>query len=136
MIWMNALIGGMMIGLAAAALMWLHGRVAGISGIFSGLLLPRDGEWPWRLAFVSGLLAGGILIRFLRPDWLPEMSGVSLPLLIGGGLLVGIGTRLGSGCTSGHGVCGLARFSKRSLTATITFMAFGFLTVTLLRHVL
>ncbi len=133
--WISPLIGGMLIGFAAAALMWLHGRVAGISGIFAGILQPTEGEWDWRLAFVGGLVVGGLLLVFLEPSRLPDMSQIKPVTLIVGGLLVGIGTRLGSGCTSGHGVCGLARFSPRSLAATMTFMAFGFLTVTLLRHV-
>ncbi|MEE4209331.1 MAG: YeeE/YedE family protein [Parvularcula sp.] len=130
---LSALLGGGMIGLAAVLLMLRHGRIAGISGIVSGALLPPDGERGWRASFVLGLLAPGILLSLLGAA--PEAVFTAGPLLLVlAGLLVGFGTRLGSGCTSGHGVCGLARLSRRSLVAVLVFMAAGFVTVTLLRH--
>ena len=133
--WVNPLIGGVLIGLSAALMMRLHGRIAGISGIVSGLLVYTTGEWKWRLLFVGGLAFGGLLMAIFMPDWLPRESPSTLSLIFGG-LLVGLGTKLGSGCTSGHGVCGLARFSKRSLTAVVVFMVVGFATVFLMRHLL
>ncbi len=134
----SALAGGLLIGLAATALIVFNGRIAGISGIV-GSLLQRDTwatatAWGWRAAFVAGLLAAPWLYQQFAP--LPAMQmPVSPWVIIAAGLLVGFGTRLGSGCTSGHGVCGLSRLSLRSLAATLTFMAAGVLTVTLVRHV-
>jgi uncharacterized membrane protein YedE/YeeE len=134
--WLRALIGGAMIGLAAAALMAFRGRVAGISGIFGGLILDRKpGDIAWRALLIAGLLLGPVLAAALslaRPATLPSHW---MPVIVAG-LLVGFGTRMGNGCTSGHGICGMARFSKRSFAATATFMAFGFLTVFIVRHVL
>ena len=131
----TALIGGAMIGLAAALFILLNGRIAGISGIISGLLKPVAGDWSWRLAFVVGMVAAPLLYTALygAPAIVVEAS---TPVLIAAGLLVGVGTRFGSGCTSGHGVCGLSRMSPRSLVATITFMAAGFITVYVTRHLL
>jgi uncharacterized membrane protein YedE/YeeE len=123
------LIGGVLIGLAAALLLFSIGRIAGISGIVAGVILPEAGEWPWRLVFVIGLLAGGLLVRLWLPEVLVYDLSRSLPILIGAGLLVGVGTRVGGGCTSGHGVCGLGRLSRRSLVAVLTFMAVAALTV-------
>jgi uncharacterized protein len=130
-----ALIGGLMIGAAAALLYWLNGRIAGVSGIFGDLFLERgDGHWPWRAAFLGGLLLGYLLIRTLHP----ELARIHLQVgpfgMIAGGLLVGYGTRMSSGCTSGHGVCGIARISPRSVMATAAFMLAGMFTVALLRH--
>ena len=128
----RALAGGGLIGLAAAWLILLNGRVAGISGMVGQLLSP-GGDKSWRLAFVAGLLLSPWLYRlFAAPPTLA--SGGQAWLLIAAGLLVGFGSRLGSGCTSGHGVCGLARLSPRSLAATLTFMAAGFAVVWLMRH--
>lgn len=131
----TSLAGGALIGMAAGMLMLLNGRIAGISGIVSGLLSPRPQETSWRLAFVVGLMASpavyGLLAR--TPD-LHITAG--WPWLVAAGLLVGIGTRYGSGCTSGHGVCGLSRRSPRSLAATAAFMGAGFLTVFIVRHLL
>lgn len=129
--WAHGLAGGLLIGLAAVALFGLLGRIAGISGILGGVLTPETpAESSWRLAFLAGLLVAGGLAAPV-----PAMTaGTSMPLLIVAGLLVGFGTRLGSGCTSGHGVCGLGRLSWRSLVATLVFMASGVLTVLLLRH--
>lgn len=133
--WLS-LAGGALIGLAAAALFLLPGRILGVSGIVGGLLQPLPGaERNWRFAFVAGLIAAPGLWRLLAP--LPVIRvEASLPMLLLAGLLVGIGTRYGGGCTSGHGVCGLARLSPRSLLATLCFMASGFATVFLVRHVL
>jgi uncharacterized membrane protein YedE/YeeE len=128
-----ALAGGMLIGLAAAMLILLNGRVAGISGILGGLLRPAAGERSWQLAFVAGLLAAPLLWALFAAAPQPRVSGGPLLWLLGG-LLVGLGTRYAAGCTSGHGVCGLARLSPRSLLATLTFMGAGFVTVYVLRH--
>lgn len=129
--WLAGFGGGLLIGLSAALLFWLLGRIAGISGILGGLLTGAGaGDRAWRLCFLAGLLAAGFLIA-PAPVLTP---GISMPLLVVAGLLVGVGTRMSSGCTSGHGVCGLGRLSPRSLAATLTFMAAGFATVWLLRH--
>lgn len=128
--WQLGLAGGLVIGFAAATMFLLQGRIAGISGILGGALLRRQtGDVAWRWAFVGGLVVAGL---FLSPQPVPAVADKAHLLLAG--LLVGIGTRMGSGCTSGHGVCGMARLSPRSIVATMTFMASGFLTVFLLRH--
>jgi len=130
-----SLAGGALIGLAAGGLVLLCGRIAGISGIIGGLLRPRPGEIGWRAAFLAGLLVAPWLWRGVVA--LPAaVIGTPWWMLLPAGLLVGFGTRLGSGCTSGHGVCGLARLSPRSLAAVVSFMAAGFLTVFTVRHVL
>ncbi len=135
----TALAGGALIGLAAAMLALLNGRVAGISGIVAGLLRPAAGDVAWRLAFLAGLfVAAGVVgqLPAMNTEWAWPVAGhssASTGTLVVAGLLVGLGTRFGSGCTSGHGVCGLARFSPRSLVATLSFMAAGFLTVGMLR---
>jgi uncharacterized membrane protein YedE/YeeE len=130
-----ALLGGGIIG-AASALLWiLTGRVAGISGIAGGIVHAAKGDRSWRVLFVLGLFIGGMLMHRLRPDSFGT-AGTSLVLTVGGGLLVGVGTTLGGGCTSGHGVCGISRFSPRSMVATLVFMGFGALSVFLIRHVL
>ena len=128
-----SLAGGMLIGLAAALLILFNGRIAGISGIVGGLLRPRSGDLGWRIAFLAGLIGTPLLY----PLWQalpPVQIDAGPPALIVAGLLVGVGVRYGAGCTSGHGVCGLSRLSPRSLAATCAFMAAGFLTVYLLRH--
>lgn len=130
------LLGGALIGLSASLLLLFNGRVAGISGIAGGLFSPVRGEVGWRLAFVAGLVGGGWVLRAFWPATLGISAVSGSAGLVAAGLLVGFGTRLGSGCTSGHGVCGLARGSERSLVATLTFMAMGMLTVYLARHVL
>jgi uncharacterized membrane protein YedE/YeeE len=122
-------IGGALIGLSAALLMLFNGRIAGISGIFGGLLRPATGEFGWRLAFVLGLVGGGVGLAAALPGYFAVDIARSPLAVIAAGLLVGFGTRLGSGCTSGHGVCGISRFSLRSLVATLTFMATGAVTV-------
>lgn len=131
----SALAGGALIGASASLLLLRTGRIAGISGIVGGLLAPVRGETAWRAWFVGGLLAGGIVLRVLRPASFGG-SVVPLPLVILAGLLVGFGTRLGNGCTSGHGVCGLSRRSGRSLAATMTFMATGVATACVVQHLL
>ncbi|MCC7695506.1 YeeE/YedE family protein [Janthinobacterium sp. EB271-G4-7A] len=128
-----SLAGGMLIGLAAALLILFNGRIAGISGILGGLLRPRSGDLGWRIAFLAGLIGTPLLYQLWQA--LPPLQiDAGTPALIVAGLLVGVGVRYGAGCTSGHGVCGLSRLSPRSLAATIAFMAAGFLTVYLLRH--
>ncbi|MCI2807697.1 YeeE/YedE family protein [Eoetvoesiella caeni] len=130
----TSLVGGLMIGLAAAMFLFFNGRIAGISGIVGGLFRPASGNIAWRLAFIAGMLAAPIIYALARP--LPDVRiDADLPTLIVAGLLVGIGTRYGSGCTSGHGVCGLSRRSPRSLAATLAFMSAGFVTVYIVRHV-
>ncbi len=131
----SALIGGVLIGLAAAMLVLLNGRIAGISGVLGGLLRPVSGDVAWRVAFVLGLV-GSPWVYGLVTAWPVPRIDAGYTALVVAGLLVGVGTRYGSGCTSGHGVCGLSRLSPRSLVATVAFMAAGFLTVFVLRHVL
>lgn len=129
-----SLVGGLMLGVATAILLLGIGRIAGISGIFSSLLKPKRVEM-WQVLFIAGLIVSPLLYRLVKPLPAIEVSA-SIPLLIAAGLLVGFGTRLGSGCTSGHGICGNARLSPRSMAATVTFMLFGILTVYIGRHVL
>ena len=130
----TALLGGVIIGLAAAMLLLLNGRIAGVSGVLGGLLHPNKGDWDWRLAFVLGLIAAPLVYAMVTPLPFSRVSA-SINTLIIAGLLVGVGTRYASGCTSGHGVCGLSRLSVRSLVATLVFMAAGFVTVYVTRHV-
>lgn len=134
-----ALAGGLILGLAAAAFVLLHGRILGISGILGGLLHPRQGkdgkDIAWRVALVLGLLAAPLLYR-LAVGTTEVRIDASWGMVVLAGLLVGVGTRYGSGCTSGHGVCGLSRLSPRSLVATLAFMGAGFATVYLIRHLL
>jgi len=128
------LLGGISIGVAAGLFLVLAGRIAGIRGILGGLLPPKRGDTGWRLSFVLGLVACGAVVHAVMPEAFPTTSLTGTPGLVVAGLLVGVGTRAGSGCTSGHGVCGLARFSRRSFVATGVFMATGVLTVWFLRH--
>ena len=129
----SAAIGGAVIGLAAALLVLVNGRVAGISGIVGGMLRPGADDFAWRLAFVAGLLLAPVVYAMVAA--FPSATiAASYPVLIVAGLLVGIGTRFAGGCTSGHGVCGLSRLSPRSLVATLAFMAAGFVTVFVARH--
>ena len=131
----SALAGGVLIGLAAAMFVLLNGRIAGISGVVGGLLKPAAGDVAWRVAFVAGLIGAPLVYLLVAPLPLPQIDA-GVGALVAAGLLVGVGTRYGSGCTSGHGVCGLARLSPRSLVATATFMGAGFVTVYVLRHLL
>jgi len=132
----SALVGGALIGLGTVLLMLTIGRIAGVSGIAARIVQPERPDWHWPFGLVFGLVGGAALMRL--PGFAPADIAItpSLPLLVAGGLLVGFGTRLGSGCTSGHGVCGLARMSPRSLVATLTFMATGAVTVFVLRHLI
>lgn len=131
----TSLAGGLLIGTGIALFALLAGRVAGISGIIGGLLLPVRGETGWRVAFLAGLIGAPLAFALFMP--LPAARvEADIPVLLLAGLLVGVGTRYGSGCTSGHGICGLSRRSPRSVAATAAFMAAGFLTVWLLRHAL
>lgn len=131
---LSASVGGALIGLSAVMLMLFHGRIAGISGVLSGTVFAESGDRMWRIFFLIGLIAGPILYKYvLRLDVAFEMIA-SWPVLITGGLLVGFGTRLGSGCTSGHGVCGLSRLSPRSFAAVGAFMISGMATVALVRQ--
>ena len=125
-----ATVGGALIGLAASLLLLTNGRVAGISGIVGGLLQPRDPGTSWRTVFVLGLLSGGAILMALAPQTIAEPASRSVAAVAVAGLLVGVGTRMGNGCTSGHGVCGLSRLSSRSMMATLSFIATGFLTAT------
>ena len=128
-----ALAGGALIGLAAALFVLFSGRIAGISGIVGGLFRPGTGDVAWRVAFLAGLLAAPGVFRIVAPLPVVEIEAGSGTLILAG-LLVGIGTRYGAGCTSGHGVCGLSRLSPRSLVATVSFMLAGFVTVFVVRH--
>ncbi len=132
----TALAGGLLIGAAASGLLLFTGNLAGISGIVAGVLPPRPSNVGWRAAFVAGLLSGGILLRIVAPESFAGPHPHSWPLLVVAGLLVGVGTRIGNGCTSGHGVCGLSRRSPRSLVATLTFMTTGAATVYVVGQVL
>lgn len=132
----SALIGGALIGLSASMMLLFNGRIAGVSGIVGGLLQPSRGEAPWRAAFLAGLLAGGLLLALVHPRALPSPAAAPSLGLVAAGLLVGFGTRLGNGCTSGHGVCGLSRLSFRSLVATAIFMGAAVATVFVVRHLL
>ena len=127
-------IGGLLIGLSAAMLLLFHGRIAGISGIVAGLLGPRPGEFAWRLAFFAGLVVGGAILGFAMPDGFAVEVSRSPLVIVAAGVIVGFGTCLGSGCTSGHGVCGMSRFSRRSTLATLTFMATGGMTAAVVTH--
>lgn len=130
-----SLAGGILIGVSAALFILFNGRIAGISGILGGLLRPARNDTLWRLAFLAGILVAPVLYGLLAP--LPSVRvDADTATLIAAGLLVGIGTRYGSGCTSGHGVCGISRLSPRSLVATVAFMAAGFATVFVVRHLI
>ncbi|RFP16143.1 MULTISPECIES: YeeE/YedE family protein [unclassified Duganella] len=131
----SALLGGVLIGAAAALLILLNGRIAGISGIIGGLLRPVQGDILWRITFVGGLILAPLVYGAFYA-WPHAQIDADYGVLIAAGLLVGVGTRYGSGCTSGHGVCGISRLSPRSIAATAIFMAAGFVSVYLIRHVL
>ena len=130
---LSALSGGVLIGLAAAMFVLFNGRIAGISGIIGGVFRPKAGDLAWRVAFLAGILAAPWLFQVVGPLPAVEVEAGS-GMLILAGLLVGVGTRYGAGCTSGHGVCGLSRLSPRSLVATVSFMLAGFATVFVIRH--
>ncbi len=132
----SGLIGGLLIGLSTVLLILFNGRIAGISGIVGGLLARKGSEIGWRAVFVVGLLLGAFVYMLATGGALPVNIQASLPVMVAAGLLVGFGTRLGSGCTSGHGVSGIARFSKRSIVATLVFFVTAIITVFLTHHVL
>lgn len=132
--WFYALLGGFLIGISASILLLTHSRVAGVSGIFHGLLTRPTADGAWQLWFIVGLIAAGFGFYSLRPEMFPATIELSTPMLIGAGLLVGIGTKIAGGCTSGHGVCGISRFAFRSVVATMTFMAAGIATVYAVKH--
>lgn len=131
-----ALLGGSLIGLAAVALMAFNGRIAGMTGIMTGLLPPFAADWGWRAAFLLGAIGAPFLMVLAGGHTVAFESTAPAPWLIVGGLIVGVGVYFGSGCTSGHGVCGIARLSPRSIVATLTFMATAVATVFVVRHVL
>lgn len=132
------MLGGILLGIAAAALFLNSGRILGITGILEGVLAPKHADSPWRLAFLLGLLAAPLAAKFFLPAELIHAPRVDAnwAMVIVAGLSVGYGTRWGAGCTSGHGICGLSRLSLRSLVATLSFMGTGFVTVFVIRHVL
>ena len=135
---LTAILGGVLIGLAATLFLALNGRIAGNSGMIHGLLPPRQGQTVWRLLYLAGVVIGSLAMMLVAPQpGAEEAANAAHPLAVFiGGALVGVGTRLSVGCTSGHGVCGIARRSPRSVVATATFMAAGMATVFLLKHVL
>ena len=132
----TAIAGGLLIGLAAALFLLLTGRIAGISGIFAGLLNIRSEDKAWRIAFIAGLILVPVIAGWIGDGMAPPKLPSSWIVIVAAGLLVGFGTRLGGGCTSGHGICGIGRFSARSIAATIVFMVTAVLTVAVTHHVL
>jgi len=129
----SAIAGGALIGLSASWMLLANGRIAGISGVYSGLLRPKAGDIGWRAAFTFGLVLAGFAFVLLQPSAIAATDSRSLGMTVLAGLLVGFGVRMGNGCTSGHGVCGLSRFSRRSLVATLTFMFTGMVTASALQ---
>lgn len=125
----NAIIGGVLIGSAVSLMMLFNGRVTGISGIVAGVVKPTRGDLGWRLSFLGGLLLGGVVLLWWRPEAFVQQSSALWGDYVFAGLLVGFGTLLGNGCTSGHGVCGISRLSVRSVMATVTFIIFGMLSL-------
>jgi uncharacterized protein len=132
----SAITGGLLIGLAATLMLWTNGRITGISGIIGGVLIPQEVGTKWRIFFVAGLIIAPLCYMALSGQGLNIVTQASPLLSIIAGLAVGFGTRLGSGCTSGHGICGIARFSKRSFLATAVFMLSGIITVYITRHLM
>lgn len=131
--WINALIGGAIIGMAVSLMLYWNGRVTGISGIINGILSPLKGDTLWRAMFVGGLVLGGLAMKISHPEVFAGQLETADWTVVVAGLLVGFGTVMGSGCTSGHGVCGISRLSPRSLVATVAFIAAGIGAVTLFR---
>lgn len=131
-----SLLGGALIGLSAVLLMAFHGRIAGMTGILSGLLPPFSSDWAWRAAFIAGAIVAPLLVTSAAGFTIAYSSPVPMPWIIASGLVVGVGVYFGSGCTSGHGVCGIARLSPRSIVATAVFLGVAILTVFVIRHVL
>jgi len=132
----SALLGGALIGFSVSLLLLLNGRMAGISGIMNGLFSAPKKEEVWRGLFLLGLILGAVIFQWLTDDSLTVRQGYPVLLIVVGGFFVGFGTRMGSGCTSGHGICGIASFSVRSISATVTFMLSGMVTVFVLKYLL
>ncbi|EIU6819143.1 YeeE/YedE family protein [Vibrio parahaemolyticus] len=130
----ESLFGGILLGISATILLLVNGKIAGISGIMNGIMSPKKGDYSWRLLFAVGMIAGGLISVLMLGVAVPSTVNLSLGMVIAAGLLVGIGTRLGNGCTSGHGICGMGRLSKRSIVATCVFMAVAGLTVFVRLH--
>ncbi|UFN72590.1 YeeE/YedE family protein [Vibrio alginolyticus] len=130
----ESLFGGILLGISATILLLVNGKIAGISGIMNGIMSPKKGDYSWRLLFAVGMIAGGLISFLMLGVAVPSTANLSLGMVIAAGLLVGIGTRLGNGCTSGHGICGMGRLSKRSIVATCVFMAVAGLTVFVRLH--
>ncbi len=130
----ESLFGGILLGISATILLLVNGKIAGISGIMNGIMSPKKGGYSWRLLFAVGMIAGGLISVLMLGVAVPSTANLSLGMVIAAGLLVGIGTRLGNGCTSGHGICGMGRLSKRSIVATCVFMAVAGLTVFVRLH--
>ena len=132
---MNAVIGGILIGLAVSLMLLFNGRVTGISGILGGIIKPQKNDLNWRVAFIGGLVFGGFILQNLRPEAFIQLSSAVWFDYVIAGILVGFGTLLGNGCTSGHGVCGISRLSVRSIVATLTFIIFGMISVLIFKFV-
>ncbi|EHH1242775.1 YeeE/YedE family protein [Vibrio parahaemolyticus] len=130
----ESLFGGILLGISVTILLLVNGKIAGISGIMNGIMSPKKGDYSWRLLFAVGMIAGGLISVLMLGVAVPSTANLSLGMVIAAGLLVGIGTRLGNGCTSGHGICGMGRLSKRSIVATCVFMAVAGLTVFVRLH--
>ncbi|EJG1534580.1 YeeE/YedE family protein [Vibrio parahaemolyticus] len=130
----ESLFGSILLGISATILLLVNGKIAGISGIMNGIMSPKKGDYSWRLLFAVGMIAGGLISVLMLGVAVPSTANLSLGMVIAAGLLVGIGTRLGNGCTSGHGICGMGRLSKRSIVATCVFMAVAGLTVFVRLH--
>ncbi|HCE3509709.1 TPA: YeeE/YedE family protein [Vibrio parahaemolyticus] len=130
----ESLFGGILLGISATILLLVNGKIAGISGIMNGIMSPKKGDYSWRLLFAVGMIAGGLISVLMLGVAVPSTANLPLGMVIAAGLLVGIGTRLGNGCTSGHGICGMGRLSKRSIVATCVFMAVAGLTVFVRLH--
>jgi len=132
----SATAGGVLIGISVTLLLFFNGRIGGVSGIMNGALFAQKGDRIWRLTFLAGLVLGAFIFHLLVPDFTVPRQDYPVLLLGLGGFLIGFGTRMGGGCTSGHGICGIANLSIRSLIATLTFMATGMITVYTIRHIL
>jgi len=131
----ESLFGGILLGISAAMLLFINGKIAGISGIINGIMSSKKDDYSWRLLFVLGMIVGGLISVLMLGVTVPSTENLSLGMVIAAGLLVGIGTRLSNGCTSGHGICGIGRLSKRSIVATCAFMVVAGLTVFVRLHI-
>lgn len=131
----DSLLGGILLGVSATLLLLFNGKIAGISGVVNGLFSPKKGDYSWRILFFAGMVVGGLFSVYLIGIELPDTEGISLLNFVAAGLLVGIGTRIGNGCTSGHGICGIGRLSTRSIVATCVFMAVAAITVFIRFHI-